>query len=210
MPAFGTNCPLLEWTLRLSSSRPIYQCHRPTELILTLLPLLLGDGEHRLEQGDQLALRRRHDRVRDLRLLPEDLPVPFLSRLHAVELRLPRAAMTRRKELSQRNVDRANPRRVHRIGAPKPAFFRQTTSFAKTPSSARLSTYFRFSPRSFKRGGMRAAISIISRFRNGTRTSRFAAIDVLSVVIRLRHGRNVFRSTYRSRLSGAASAARAK
>jgi asparagine synthase (glutamine-hydrolysing) len=36
---------------------------------------------------------------------------------------------------------------------------------------------------------------LISRFRKGTRTSRFAAIDVLSVVIRFRHGRNVFRST---------------
>src|SRR5215213_1038879 len=105
---------------------------------------------------------------------------------------------------------RNGPRNHDRIGAPNPAFFLHTTSLGKTFSKARFSTYFRFNPRSFNRGGMRAAISIISRLRNGTRTSRLAAIDVLSVVIRFRHGRNVFKSTYRSRLSGAASATRAK
>src|SRR5262245_20205617 len=105
---------------------------------------------------------------------------------------------------------RNGPRSQDRIGAPNPAFFRQITSFGNTPSRARLSTYLRFNPRNLRLGGMRDVSSSISRFRNGTRTSRFAAMEVLSVVIRFKQGRKVLRSTYKSRFSGAASVTRAK
>src|SRR6266704_6740319 len=92
-------------------------------------------------------------------------------------------------------VGRSGPRNQDRMGAPKPAFFRHTTSGDNNLSAARFKMYFLFRPRNFKSGGMRAASSSISRFRNGTRTSRLAAIELLSVVMRFRQGRKVFRST---------------
>ena len=49
------------------------------------------------------------------------------------------------------------PRSHERIGAPKPAFRRQTTSRGSSLSHAFFRMYFRFSPRNFKSGGMRAA-----------------------------------------------------
>jgi len=52
-----------------------------------------------------------------------------------------------------------------------PLFFRQTTSFGNNRSALRFNMYFRFRPRSLNSGGMRAASSIISKLRNGTRTS---------------------------------------
>src|SRR4029079_19797198 len=87
--------------LRPSGSPPIDQSHRPNEHLLTSLSLRLPYCEHRLEEGNQLALRRSDDRVCDLRLLPEDLPVRLLRRLHAVQLRLSRPTMNRREDMSQ-------------------------------------------------------------------------------------------------------------
>ena len=58
----------------------------------------------------------------------------------------------------------------------------------------RLKTYLRFQPPQLQLGGICPDSLTISSSRRGTRTSVEAAMLILSVYERFRHGRNVFRS----------------
>src|SRR5215471_21556219 len=89
-------CPL--W----ASRRSIHQGHWSPEEPARSLPLLLSGAQEVLHDWNELALHRRDDRIRDLRLLPEDLPVLLLSRLYAVELRLPCPAVALRQIRAER------------------------------------------------------------------------------------------------------------
>src|SRR5947208_3353567 len=73
--------------LRRSRGWPSHR-HRVPELPLTVLALLLRRIDHVTEHREQRLLRRRHDRVGDLGLLPEDPPVRLLRRRRAVHLGL--------------------------------------------------------------------------------------------------------------------------
>src|ERR1700730_785790 len=75
-----------------------------TEGKLGVLAVLNRNAKHALEERQQLPLRWRHDRSRDLRLLPENLPVVLLRRPHAVQLRLPRPALAAREKLTKGRV----------------------------------------------------------------------------------------------------------
>src|SRR5687767_41835 len=99
--------------------RCINERHRVAELPSAVLPILHRYREHALEHRDELALGDRDDRVGDLRLTPEHLPVALLHGLHAVELGLPRAALSLRQELTERHVERAHLGGEDRIGAAK-------------------------------------------------------------------------------------------
>src|SRR5260221_12590030 len=77
--------------------------HGAAEHPLTVLPLLFGNGQGTLQHGKELLLRGRHERVRDLRLLPEDLPIRFGRRLHGVKLPLAHASPPLHREPAKRN-----------------------------------------------------------------------------------------------------------
>ena len=71
----------------------------------------------------------------------------------------------------------------------------RTTLCGSVPSMLFLKRYLRVSRRSFSSGGIRAGELDDSSSSSGTRTSVDAAMLILSVYVRLRHGRKVFRST---------------
>ncbi len=77
-------------------------------------------------------------------------------------------------------------------------------------SSAFFNAYFLLNPLILRPDGILEVNSSISGFKYGARTSRFAAMDVRSVVSRFSAGRNVLKSTYKRRFSGDHSRAFAK
>src|SRR5712671_3250154 len=82
----------------------VCKCHVMTERELGILAVFHWHAKHTLEYRHQLTLRWRHDLGRDLRLLPETLPVALLRRPNAVQLCLSRFALTASQEFAERHV----------------------------------------------------------------------------------------------------------
>src|SRR5450759_3990965 len=101
----------------ITRPRFVLESHRISERKLTVLALFHRNAEHRLEDRHQLALRWGDDRSRNLRLLPENLPVRFLRGLRAIELGLAGAALTARQQFSERDVKVTNTRGIRGIRA---------------------------------------------------------------------------------------------
>src|SRR5215218_811154 len=108
----------------LAGSLRSWHRDREAELHLTVLPVLLRHVEHVTQHREQLLLRRRYERVGDLRLLPEDAPVRLLCRVGAVHLRLPRRAVAAGEILTERAIHSANAFREHRVGVPERGLLR--------------------------------------------------------------------------------------
>src|SRR5689334_24449697 len=102
-PATSGGNGLLRWL--------VAEGDRASELPLAVLPVRLRNPHDLLEQREELLLRGSDDRVGDLRLLPEDLPVRLLSGLHAVQFGLPRTTLPTREELPERHVECPHLRR---------------------------------------------------------------------------------------------------
>src|ERR1700694_5629030 len=91
-----------------------------------MFAFLLRNADHAAEHRHQPALRWCDERVGDLRLLPEDLPVRLLGRLCAVQLRLAHATARPREELAEWYVHRAHASRIHRVGTTESRDLRRT------------------------------------------------------------------------------------
>ena len=74
-----------------------------------------GVADHPPQHREQLLLRRRDDRVRDLGLLPEDPPVRLLRPRRAVHLGLARRAVPARRDIRRARIDAAHPLREDRV-----------------------------------------------------------------------------------------------
>src|ERR1700732_3046242 len=106
-----------------------------TEGKLGVLAVLNRNAKHALEERQQVPLRWRHDRSRDLRLLPENLPVVLLRRPHAVQLRPPRPGRARETHQGARTIHALDGRRPSPCPrAPRLAPCSETTNRSARPA----------------------------------------------------------------------------